>query len=272
MRVVGFFLLLCMGSMPLVEGSVKLFPLERSQIAKCNKNRFQLLAGAKWNLSSYDQEQYPAHLLHYVYYRMDLIQSALVVQNNRLRPLMQEYAKRFFQEIHEREIISNLFTHNRLPLDFDFDIKYKKIKETKGERPSHLMLNYIAREAEIAEGFEAGETLFGAYQIFRGVKLMSHIALFEKWMVERKQYEEAYHMEVMSEEMQEDERKITGTIKYGVGWLWDIEMRNQKKMSVEFMMQQKTYNQWQLKEELMQTAQPSGIRFDHWVMTFTFDF
>ena len=44
-----------------------------------------------------------------------------------------------------------------LPLDLDFKIKYKGIKKTKEERLP-LPLNYIAREGEIVEGFEAGET------------------------------------------------------------------------------------------------------------------
>lgn len=216
------------------------------------------------------QEGLPAYFLHYVHYQMEILQGVIGSEVIKKRA-REEDVKQYFRQLAIAESISNIFLMNRLPIDFDFDIKYKKIKKTKGERP-HPLLNYLAREPEITEGFEAGETLLSYYRVTRHIRLLSKITLFEKWVTEREHYEEAHHLEHMSEEIQQGIEKITGTIKYGLGWVWDIPMKRERKISVEFLMQQRTYNQWHVQERVIQNFQGSGAAFDHWVLTFTLDF
>jgi len=240
-------------------------PQEIKQLGQKESSRDFL----KEYISEMPQGEFPCYLLHYVHYRMEILLPSYPRQE--VMQLAQMKTKNFPRDVYTAQEISTMFMMNGLPIDFDFDIKYKKIKETKGERP-HPLLNYLARESEILEGFEAGETLLSYYRITPNIKLVSQLALFEQWVTEKQHYDEVHHLGPMAEEMKEDIEKITGTFKYGLGWIWDIEMHHQRKMSVEFLMQQKTNNQWQVQQRELTDSKASGVLFDHWVITFTLDF
>lgn len=143
----------------------------------------------------------------------------------------------------------------------DFSIKYKGVKLTKGERPS-LYLNYEAREGEIAEGFEASENLKGQFLINKHVKLVSYVGVFEKWV-------NSYSKKTMLEVV---DTKLTGTIKYAFGCIWNIPIRKKKMIELDFLFQQTANNQWKFKDNTFLDKGGSGILFDHWVLTFRYRF
>ena len=215
-------------------------------------------------------EEFPKHLLHYVLYRLEFMQHSHM--GNAIEKVI---SSAHFKEISPKtreflQIPSSAFI-KEFPLDFEFDLKYTWIKKTKQERPP-LPLNYHAREREVEEGFEAGETLLSSFNLNAHWRIISRIGLFEKWVQERIDYETAHHMEIPQEEIQEFKSQLTGTLKYAIGCGWDFVTRDQLKMKVEFLMQQKTNNQWRVQQFLLSDSRASGAVFDHWVITMTFDF
>lgn len=141
-------------------------------------------------------------------------------------------------------------------IKLDFSIKYKGVKVTKGDRPL-LQLNYLAREGEIAEGFEASENLKGFFSLNDKFKIVSYIGLFEKWVSK-------YSSNPLSPVV---DTKVTGTLKCAMGWIWSIPFKKHKKIEFDFLMQQTANNQWSYKESnfLYKGAAPAA--FDHLVMT-----
>ena len=215
-------------------------------------------------------DRFPAYLFHYVNVRMQLIRNYWSLEDFKKSQKVVPI-KRGSQDIYQVLKLPKVAILRELPLDFDFDIKYKKIKETRGERLP-LPMNYLAREFEISEGFEAGETLFSSYQLTPRMRLMSRIGLFEKWVTKKALYEEMHHMESTAERSAGDVEQFTGTIKYALGGTWDIPLKNKRKMSLEFLMQQKTNNQWHVQQMIVKERLASGVLFDHWVLTLQFDF
>lgn len=215
-------------------------------------------------------EGFPRHLLHYVLYRLEFIQDCQIV--NKVEKVMSfSHLKNIAKKSKDfLSLPSSLFI-KALPLDFDFDIKYKGIKRTKDERPP-LPLNYLAREFEIAKGFEAGETLLSCFNITPHWKIISRLGLFEKWIAERVNYEASHHMEIEQEEIEEYTTQLTGTLKYAIGCGWGFIMKDERKVNIEFLMQQQTHNQWKVKQFMLSERSVSGIIFDHWVLTITLDF
>lgn len=214
-------------------------------------------------------EEFPKHLVHYVLSRLEFSNASLEVPLG-IREVMNSLELKTLsgESKHYLKIPSSVFVV-AVPLDLDFKIKYKGIKKTKEERLP-LPLNYHAREFEVVEGFEAGETLFGSFRLNPHWKIVSRIGIFEKWETEKLEYEEAHHIEVMQEQMVEE--RFTGSVKYALGCIWDVNFYQKRKMTMEFLMQQAAHSQWKANQFLFSERKPSGILFDHWVMTFTFDF
>lgn len=214
-------------------------------------------------------EEFPKHLVHYVLSRLEFINNQDVPKAFREIMSSLELKAISNQSKHYLKIPSSVFVV-AVPLDLDFKIKYKGIKKTKEERLP-LPLNYHAREFEIIEGFEAGETLFSTFSLNPYWKIVSRIGIFEKWETEKLEYEEAHHIETAIDHQMVAER-FTGTVKYALGCVFDVKMKHERKMTLEFLMQQTAHSQWKANQFLFSERKPSGILFDHWIATFTFDF
>jgi hypothetical protein len=212
-------------------------------------------------------ETFPKHLVQYVLSRIELTPTSQAPKALKDKSDLLKLKSISSQSSYLR-IPSSVFIV-AFPLNFNFALKYKGIKKTKEERLP-LPLNYHAREFEVVEGFEAGETLSSYFKLNPQWKIISRVGIFEKWETEKLEYEEAHQVEILPQQM--FSKRFTGTLKYALGCMWDIEMQRERKMSMEFLMQQTTVNQWKIEEFLLSERNPSGILFDHWVMTITFDF
>lgn len=156
-----------------------------------------------------------------------------------------------------------------MDMKIDFFIKYKGVKQTKGERPS-AELNYMAREAEIAEGFEASENLRGHFHITKNLKVLSYVAVFEKWVDEK-----IYFGELDPLTLDRDlvyKTKVTASLKYAIGCTYTQKIGCKKKISYDFFLQQKANRSWDYQKKNFNNGVFSGYLFDHWVATINFHF
>jgi|GEM_PF-3566553 len=156
-----------------------------------------------------------------------------------------------------------------LDMKIDFFIKYKGVKQTKGERPL-LQLNYMAREAEISEGFEASENLRGHFNITKNLKVLSYVAVFEKW-----EDEKIYFGELDPLTLDRDllyKTKVTASIKYAIGCTYTQKIGSTKKISYDFFLQQKANRSWDYQEKNFNNGVFSGNLFDHWIATLNLHF
>lgn len=150
-------------------------------------------------------------------------------------------------------------------LNLRFFIKYKGVKQTKDERP-HLLLNYMAREGEIAEGFEASENLKTTFQLTKHQKITSYIGVFEKWVNHRKDYDSSYFLTMDHPDVAKDV-KVTGTLKYAIGWNFEKSLSKTNTFLLDVLMQHKANNQWKYKDSTFTERKVSKAGFDHWVVT-----
>jgi hypothetical protein len=150
-------------------------------------------------------------------------------------------------------------------LKLNFFIKYKGIRQTKDQRP-HLLLNYIAREGEIAEGFEASENLKTSFQLTQHQKITSLIGVFEKWVNHRQDYDSSYFLTMDHPDVAKDV-KVTAAVKYALGWNFEKSLPKQKKLLLDLLMQHKANNQWKYKDRSFSEKKVFKAGFDHWVVT-----
>jgi hypothetical protein len=217
----------------------------------------------------FNTENFPKHLAPYVLSRLEWNikpQMQKLIKDS-LTPL--ELKARAEQSRGYLKVPSSMFLI-AVPFDLDFKLKYKGIKKTKEERLPPA-LNYSAKEGEIVEGFEAGETLLGYFTLNPRWKVISRLSIFEKWEAERLEYVEAHRVEYIPQQ-ELFARKFTGTVKCALGCIWDIEMQHERKVNIEFLMQQTAKSEWKIQQFLLSERKPSGVLFDHWVLTFTYDF
>lgn len=178
--------------------------------------------------------------------------------------------KNHLQLLKERQALLKIIEQSRLlDMKIDFFIKYKGVKQTKGERPS-LMLNYMAREAEIAEGFEASENLRGHFHLTKNLKVLSYVAVFEKWVDEK-----IYFGELNPIDLDRDllyKTKVTASLKYAIGCTYTQKLGSTKKISYDFFLQQKAHRSWDYQQKTFNNGVFSGNLFDHFVATINFHF
>lgn len=211
----------------------------------------------------------PLHLRPYVLCRLELLEDPkLLAEIKKVNKLLY---KDMVETKRNREIerITEMFMQ-RLAVNFDFDVKYKKIKRTREKEYPSLLLNYRAREEEIAEGFEAGEIVWSYIKIHPKLRVVTHIALYEKWVKEKKDYEVSYQIDPYM--IPEYNKTIVGTFKYAVGCEWNVYTEQEKKMVLELLLQQKTNQQWSVKDVWIPEGKVKGFLLDHLVLTINFDF
>ncbi|MBM3191789.1 MAG: hypothetical protein FJZ63_03965 [Chlamydiae bacterium] len=148
------------------------------------------------------------------------------------------------------------------------NVKYKKVKITRDERPNPL-LNFRAREVEIIEGFEASEVVLGSLKLHPDFKLLARVGLFEKWVTVLDEGEEFVPRELVYRPTTD---VVTGTLKYALGGLWEKEIAKKRSMSVEWMFEQKALHEWKIKESLLKGQRGTGLLFDHWILTLSLGF
>ena len=124
----------------------------------------------------------------------------------------------------------------------------------------------MAREGEIAEGFEASENLKTSFQLTKHQKITSYIGVFEKWVNHRKDYDNSYFLTMDHPDVVKD-IKFTGTVKYALGWNFEKSLPKEKKLLLDFLMQHKANNQWKYKNSIFTDRVISKAGFDHWVVT-----
>ena len=203
-------------------------------------------------------EQTPSHLKPYVFSRLHLEQ---VFRNSLIAPPIKELDLEGLQR-HKR--LKKFAAHILMfppKISLNFFIKYKGVKVTKNQRP-FLQLNYLAREGEIAEGFEASENLKGQLKLSDMFKLVSYFGVFEKWV-------NIYSKDPLKPIA---DTKVTATLKYAVGCVWSLVSTQRRKLELDFMVQQKTDNQWKYHEKSFLDRGGSGILFDHMVLTLRLGF
>ncbi|PCI91236.1 hypothetical protein COB11_08400 [Candidatus Aerophobetes bacterium] len=158
----------------------------------------------------------------------------------------------------------------QIRVEFDVDFKFKGIRYPKDELPPEL--NFRAREALPPEGFEAGEVLFSTIPVHPHWNVFAKLGLYEQWVSEFISYEKIHGIENTLSSMEDFENRFKGTMKYGMGLKWMHETKAKRKLSLEAMLEQKSHNEWILRESLLSHKGYSGILFDNWKFTFTFDF
>lgn len=213
------------------------------------------------NLNSH--EKIESSLKPYLIARWNLFSTH--VMTTKTEPLIFKSSNFYRKKIRQTKKLSELILMDPPRIQLKFFIKYKGVKQTKEKRPS-LLLNYLAREGEIAEGFEASENLKGVIKLTENVKINSYIGFFEKWVNHRKDYEESYFLTIEHPDVKKD-TKLTGTLKYALGWSYEKKIKNEKKILVDFLIQQKAYNQWKYTEQVFSKGRFSGVLFDHWELS-----
>ncbi|MCH9630289.1 MAG: hypothetical protein S4CHLAM37_02830 [Chlamydiia bacterium] len=158
----------------------------------------------------------------------------------------------------------------QLQVEFDMDFKFKGIRHPKNELPPEL--NFRAREALPTEGFEAGEVLLSTIPVHPHWNVFAKLGLYEQWVSEFINYEEMQGVENSLSSLQDFENRFKGTMKYGMGLKYKFETKTKRKLSLEAMLEQKSHNEWVLREYLLSHKGFSGVLFDNWRFTFTFDF
>lgn len=151
------------------------------------------------------------------------------------------------------------------PLKLQFFIQYKGVKQTKDQRP-HLLLNYIAREGEIAEGFEASENLKTSFQINKRFKIVSYLGVFEKWVNHRKDYDKTYFLTMDHPDVLKDV-KVSASVKYAMGCSYERPLAKEKKLFVDLMLQHKANHHWKYIDKTFSNGVFSGSGLDHWILT-----
>ncbi len=148
------------------------------------------------------------------------------------------------------------------------NVKYKKVRVTQGERPNPL-LNFRARELEIVDGFEASEVIASSLHLHPHFKILGKIGLFEKWVTELDPDEEFRYRELMYMNTTE---VFTGTLKYSLGCAWEKKLEKDRRVNIEWTMEQKALHEWKVKEMLLKGQRKSGFLLDHWILTLTLGF
>jgi hypothetical protein len=209
-------------------------------------------------------QQIPEPLRPYAFLRLNLVQldkSASILSRQKV---FQEF-KQKKETFPSRKKLTTWIRLDPARLQLRFFIKYKGVKQTKDQRP-HLLLNYLAREGEIAEGFEASENLQGTFHLSKNQKIVSYIGVFEKWVNHRLDYDSTYFLTMDHPDVVKDV-KVTGTLKYALGWNFEKTLQNQQKFLVHVFMQHKANNHWKYKNSLFTSSSQAKAGFDHWVVT-----
>lgn len=216
-----------------------------------------------------EPEELSLYLKHYVSLLLDCHHA----------PYVQKQMSEFVEQIRVKAIqdfprnllaISPTAFFKQLEIEFDFDFKYKGIRSPKNELPP--ILNFTAREALPPEGFEAGEILNSIIPIHPQWNLFASLGLYEQWVSELMDYQKQHHLENTLSALEDFENRFKGTMKYGMGFQWNFVTKAQKKLRFEAIWQQKTSNEWVLKQYLLSSKGVQGMLFDHLKFTFTFDF
>ena len=160
--------------------------------------------------------------------------------------------------------------YNQLALEFNMDFKFKGIRKPKEEPPP--ILNFRAREAHPLEGYEAGEIINSIYTIHPRWSVFARLGLYEQWISELTSISQKSLEETLLSSHLDFENRFKGTMKYGMGLKWNFVTKAEKKLSLEAFLEQKSQNEWILKEYLLSHKGFSGLLFDNWKFTFTFDF
>lgn len=155
-------------------------------------------------------------------------------------------------------------------IEFDMDFKFKGIRRPKNELPPQL--NFRAREALAPEGFEAGEIISSKIMIHPQWNVFARLGLYEQWISEFVNYEEKQIIENRLSALNDFENHFKGTMKYGMGLNWQFITKTKRRLALEAILEQKSHNEWLLKEYLFSHKGFSGLLFDNLKFTFTFDF
>lgn len=209
-------------------------------------------------------QEIPLNLKPYAAARLGLVQMDKSTKILSRQKVFQEFKARK-DVFPTRKKLTTWIQQEPLRLKLNFFIKYKGVKQTKDERP-HLLLNYMAREGEIAEGFEASENLKTTFQLTKHQKITSYIGVFEKWVNHRKDYDSSYFLTMDHPDVAKDV-KVTGTLKYAIGWNFEKSLPKRKKLLLDVLMQHKANNQWKYKDSTFMERKVSKAGFDHWVVT-----
>jgi hypothetical protein len=208
-------------------------------------------------------KQIPFTLKPYAAARLGLVQMDKSSKILSRQKVFQEFKSRK-DVFPTRKKLTTWMKYEPSRIKLSFFIKYKGVKQTKDEKP-HLLLNYRAREGEIAEGFEASENLKTTFKITQHQKIISYIGVFEKWVNHRKDYDSSYFLTMDHPDVAKD-IKVTGTVKYALGWNFEKPLTKEKKLLVDLLMQHTANNQWKYKDRSFIERKVSKAGFDHWIV------